>query len=401
MGFGIWSFGKSFDDLAIYLHWVPGVVTVRKLHFNCELSAKGLEILEMRPGRRLFNKCLLRPSDFKPSQDDLEVIGAFNPGAIATAEGVVILVRVAEQTAERRQGQTGFPRWDTKAGRVVTDWQNNGELDTVDVRVAKRKRDGLVRLTFTSHLRVVYSCDGRSIDSLKDSWFRPATEYEEFGIEDPRITRMGNTFYITYVAVSRHGAATALASTKDFKSFERNGIIFCPENKDVVLFPEKIAGQYYAFHRPNAATPFTKPEMWLASSPDLIHWGKHEPFLGGSETWDIGRVGAGTPPILTAKGWLEIYHGNSRRQEDAGIGTYSGGVLLLDSQDPRRILGAAGQIFVPETDYEREGFVPNVVFPTGIIEQGETVLVYYGAADTCAAVVEFSLREITELLTRT
>ena len=326
------------------------------------------------------------------------MISAFNPGAIALSEGVIILVRVAEQPAKRRQGQTGFPRWDVQAGRVVTDWESNTELDTVDVRVMKRKRDGLVRLTFTSHLRVVYSRDGRSIDSLSDQWFKPAAEYEEFGVEDPRITRMGDIFYITYVAVSRHGAATALASTRDFKSFERHGIIFCPENKDVVLFPEKIAGRYCAFHRPNAATPFTKPEMWLASSSDLIHWGKHEHFLGGGETWDIGRIGAGTPPIRTAKGWLEIYHGNSRRQEDAGIGAYSAGALLLDSQDPRHILGAASQIFVPETDYEREGFVPNVVFPTAIVEQGETVLVYYGAADTYAAVVEFSLRELIEIL---
>jgi len=111
------------------------VVTVRKLQFNCELSAKGSELLKMRSARRLFNKCLLRPSDFRPSQDDLEVIGAFNPGAIATAEGVVILVRVGEQPAERRQGQTGSPRWDTKAGRVVTDWQDSGELDRVEVRV--------------------------------------------------------------------------------------------------------------------------------------------------------------------------------------------------------------------------------------------------------------------------
>src|SRR3989454_1134070 len=236
----------------------------------------------MRSARRLFNKCLLRPSDFRPSQDDLEVIGAFNPGAIATAEGVVILVRVAEQPAERRQGQTGFPRWDTKAGRVVTDWQDSGELDRVDVRVCRKKRDGLVRLTFTSHLRVAYSRDGRTIDSVDGSCFKPIAGYEEFGIEDPRITRLRDTFYITYVAVSRHGAATALALTKDFKSFERHGIIFCPENKDVVLFPEKIGGQYYALHRPNAATPFTRPEMWLATSPDLVHWGRHEHFLGGS-----------------------------------------------------------------------------------------------------------------------
>jgi predicted GH43/DUF377 family glycosyl hydrolase len=349
---------------------------------------------------RLFNKCLLRPGDLRASQEDLEVIGTFNPGAAAMDKGVVILVRVAEQARERRPGQTAFPRWDAESKRIVLDWENNNELSPVDVRVVRRKRDGLIRLTFISHLRVIYSGDGRGIDSVEGARFGPANEYEEFGVEDPRITRIGERFYFTYVAVSRHGAVTALASTLDFKSFERHGIIFCPENKDVVLFPEKMGGKYQALHRPNAASAFCKPEMWLASSADLVSWGGHEHFLGGSAAWDIGRIGAGTPPIRTKDGWLEIYHGNSRREEDKGIGAYSGGVLLLDLEEPRRILGSRGQVFVPETDYERQGFVPNVVFPTGIFEQGETVLVYYGAADTSTAVVEFSLRELLELPNR-
>lgn len=344
--------------------------------------------------RRLYNQCLLRSSDFKPSQDNLEVIGAFNPGAVANKDGVTLLVRIAETAVEKRSGQTALPRWDLRERRIVLDWEPNDQLRPVDVRVVQRKRDGLVRLTFISHLRVLHSADGRSIDAVEDVSFGPGDEYEEFGVEDPRITRIGDTFYFTYVAVSRHGAATALASTTDFKTFQRHGIIFCPENKDVVLFPEKIDGEYLALHRPNAATPFTKPEMWLASSPDLVHWGKHRHFLGGSQAWDIGRVGAGTPPIRTQKGWLEIYHGNSRRQEDSGIGAYSGGLLLLDADDPRRVIAAAGQVFVPETDYERQGFVPDVVFPSGIVEQDDTVLVYYGAADTCSAVVQFALNDL-------
>jgi predicted GH43/DUF377 family glycosyl hydrolase len=350
--------------------------------------------------RRLFNACLLRPADLKPSQTDLEVIGTFNPGAVATENGVVLLVRVAEQPVERRPGYTGFPRWDPHSKKIVIDWEPDSELDRVDIRVVRRKRDGLVRLTFISYLQVVYSRDGRNVDPSKGAAFQPANEYEEFGVEDPRITRIGDVFYFTYVAVSRHGVATALASTKDFRTFERHGIIFCPENKDVVLFPEKIDGSYVALHRPNGASPFTKPEMWLAFSNDLAHWGGHQHFLGGSAAWDIGRIGAGTPPIRTPDGWLAIYHGNSKQQEDKSIGAYSGGVLLLDLEKPQRILGAAGQVFVPETDYEREGFVPNVVFPTGIIQQGEKLLVYYGAADTSMAVVEFSLLEVLNLARR-
>lgn len=344
--------------------------------------------------KRLFNACLLKPSDFSPSRKDLEVIGTFNPGAIQTDDGVVILVRVAEQAAERRLGFTALPRYDCAANRVVIDWESDSEISPIDIRVVRRRQDGLNRLTFISYLQVVRSRDGRKIDSIANARFGPATEYEEYGVEDPRITKIGATYYITYVAVSRHGAATALASTKDFTSFERHGIIFNPENKDVVLFPEKIKGQYYALHRPNTATPFCKPEMWIASSPDLLHWGNHQYFLGGSDVWEIGRIGGGTPPIRTSKGWLEIYHGNSRRAEDKGIGTYSGGVLLMDLEDPRKIIAGSGQLFLPEPEYERQGFVPNVVFPTGIVQQGDNVLVYYGAADTYTGVVEFSLADL-------
>jgi predicted GH43/DUF377 family glycosyl hydrolase len=348
--------------------------------------------------RRFFNARLLQPSDLKPSQPDLEVIGTFNPGAVATDNGVVLLVRVAEQPLERRAGQTGLPRWDPHSKKVWIDWEPDNEIAPVDIRVVRRKRDALVRLSFISHLRVLRSRDGRKLEPGEGAIFAPANEYEEFGVEDPRITQIGDIFYFTYVAVSRHGAATALASTRDFRTFERHGIIFHPENKDVVLFPEKIGGRYLAFHRPNGATPFTRPEMWLASSPDLRDWGAHQPFLGGSAAWDIGRIGAGTPPIRTPEGWLEMYHGNSKQQEDIGIGAYSAGLLLLDLEQPHLIRGAAGQVFLPETDYEREGFVPNVVFPTGIVQQGENVLVYYGAADTSTAVVEFSLAEMLTLV---
>src|SRR5262252_9579553 len=144
--------------------------------------------------KRLFNRCLLRPSDLKPSQNDLEVIGAFNPGAIATERGVVLLVRVAEQAIEPRARQTALPRWDVESKRVVFDWANNEELSPVDVRVVRRKRDGLVRLTFISHLRVFISRDGRAIDSATTNWFQPANRYEEFGVEDPRLTPIGDTY---------------------------------------------------------------------------------------------------------------------------------------------------------------------------------------------------------------
>jgi predicted GH43/DUF377 family glycosyl hydrolase len=146
------------------------------------------------------------------------------------------------------------------------------------------------------------------------------------------------------------------------------------------------------------ATPFAKPEMWLATSPDLVHWGGHEHLLGSGGDWDIGRVGAGAPPIRTGRGWLAMYHGNSRREETGGVGAYSAGLLLLNLDDPRRILAARGQVFVPEAEFELEGFVPKVVFPTGIVEKDDILQVYYGAADTATAMVEFSRKEALSLL---
>ncbi len=308
----------------------------------------------------------------------------------------MLLVRVAESAREERSGFIGLPRWDVEAGRVVIDWLRDDEITWIDARVVKINRTGLLRLTFTSYLRVVRCGDGRAVETVDDTLFRPLALTEEFGVEDPRITPIEDRFYITYVAVSRHGAATALASTRDFRTFERHGIIFCPENKDVVLFPERIGGRYFALHRPTTAHDFSRPEMWIASSPDLLDWGAHAPFLGATGEWDVGRVGGGTPPIRTERGWLTIYHGNDRQEGDPDIGTYTGGLLLLDADNPGRILRQRGRILIPQMDYEQTGFVPGVVFPTGVVQRGETLLCYYGAGDAATAVVELRMSDLLE-----
>jgi len=344
--------------------------------------------------RRLFNACLCRPADLRPSRDDLEIVGTFNPGAIAFGDEVVLLVRVAERPRERRAGRTALPRWQVGSG-LTLDWIADDEIDLLDARVVRRKCDGLVRLTFASHLRILRSRDGRSIDREDDARFEPQTEFEEFGVEDPRITRIGDTYWFTYVAVSRHGPATALASTTDFQTFTRHGVIFPIENKDVVLFPEAMDGEYVALHRPVGGTRFTRPEIWLARSPDMVHWGRHKVLLGSVSGWDAGRVGAGAPPIRSPDGWLEIYHGSTKPTGGTGVGTYSAGALLLDLDEPHRIVRQSSEpILVPESDFEREGFVSNVVFPTGVVERGDTLLVYYGAADTVCAVAELSKTDV-------
>ena len=218
---------------------------------------------------------------------------------------------------------------------------------------------------------------------------------EEFGVEDPRATWLDGRFYFTYVAVSRHGVATALASTEDFHSFTRHGIIFGPENKDVVLFPEKIDGHYIALHRPSGSAGFARPEIWLARSPDLLHWGRHCQVLSGKASWENGRIGAGPPPLRIEEGWLVIYHGAARPSRPGEAGAYSAGAVLLAHDDPSRVLRRSKiPLFSPLTDFECNGFVPNVVFPTGIVAENRSLLIYYGAGDTVTAVIRMSIDEV-------
>jgi predicted GH43/DUF377 family glycosyl hydrolase len=348
--------------------------------------------------RRRSTQLLLRPEDVPPSRDDFEVVGVFNPGAVRAGDEVVLLVRVAERPRERRPGFTGLPRWDPVGGLTV-DWVPEAELDPIDPRVFRRKADGLVRLTFTSHLRVVRCGDGRAVREITGFTFRPQAEVEEFGVEDPRITPLDGRYYFSYVSVSRHGPATALASTADFRTFERHGVIFCPENKDVVLFPEKVGGAFAAIHRPVCGTPFTRPEMWVARSPDLLHWGAHAPLTVSGGAWQSGRVGAGAPPVRVPDGWLEIYHGNRLPTRPGEVGAYYAGAILLDPDAPGRVRRRSpGPIFVPEAGFEVAGFVPNVVFPTGVVQAREAILVYYGAADAFTAVAEFSERDLLDAM---
>jgi predicted GH43/DUF377 family glycosyl hydrolase len=345
------------------------------------------------PTLELRKKRLLKPADVRPSSDELDVIGVLNPGVAELDGRVLLLARVAQRPRESRPGYTGLPRY--SKGRLIIDWVPDAELEVLDSRVVRVRNTGLVRLTFVSHLQVVRCHGADVVGDVESSVLMPEERWEEFGVEDARITPIDDRFYITYVAVSRHGAATALASTGDFREFRRHGIIFPPENKDVVIFPERIDGRYMALHRPNAATPFTTPEMWTARSDDLTSWGRHLPLFVGRSVWETGRVGAGVPPLRTPAGWLEIYHGNQRPMAAGQVGRYVAAAMLLDADDPSRLIRyAADPLFVPSEPFEREGFVQDVVFPTGAVERGDSLFVYYGASDTYTAVAEMRLGDV-------
>ena len=154
---------------------------------------------------------------------------------------------------------------------------------------------------------------------------------EEYGVEDPRITEIDGLFHITYVAASRLGITTARMTTTDFRTFERQGTMLHPDQKDVILFPEKVGGKYLSFTRPMPGSFGRVLGIWLAESEDLIHWGRHRPVAEPRHRmWDEMRIGASLVPIRTDEGWLELYHGADR------MNRYGMGALLLDTGDPRR-----------------------------------------------------------------
>ena len=257
---------------------------------------------------------LLGPADIPPSSDQFRVLGAFNPAAISFGRQVVLIVRVAELPVEERSGYVPLPRYEPhsrgSSGQII-DWFQPEEHVAIDARVVRNLKTGEARLTSASHFRVVFVGDDHRIQRLGAAIY-PQAQFEEFGIEDPRITPLDGAYYITYVAVSRHGVVTALMSTTDFESFERQGVIFPTENKDVVLLPARIDGRYVALHRPVGAMPFCGPEMWIVRLPDLKHWGEHERSIAAKGLGKAGAFGAGALPVRTPRGWLEIYHGNRR-----------------------------------------------------------------------------------------
>lgn len=262
---------------------------------------------------------------------------------------------------------------------------------------------------YISRIGYASSTDGYSFARSNHIALEPMQDYEKYGIEDPRMVEIDNQVYITYVILSAYvtdgavvEASTALATTTDFLKYTRLRIITSKgsNNKDVVLFPEKMnqqqssvlssstssnnadgAGKYFFLHRPSSWIGSTygvdKPSIWLGEGNALTNFEKHTLLLKPEEDWEELKVGAGPPPIKTRAGWLVIYHGVSREK------VYSAGAALLDLHDPSKIIGRTKTpILEPKEPYEKLGDVNNVVFPTGAcIVDNDKLFVYYGAAD--------------------
>jgi predicted GH43/DUF377 family glycosyl hydrolase len=254
-----------------------------------------------------------------------------------------------------------------------------------------------------SHLCAARSAngfDGWRIDDQPTLTANPREFPEEiWGIEDPRITYVPELeqYAVAYTSFARGGPGVSLALTKDFCSFKRFGVIMQPEDKDAALLPRRVNGYWALVHRPVTTTG---AHMWISYSPNLQHWGDHKVILQARRGgwWDANKIGLCSPPIETPKGWLMIYHGV---RVTASGSIYRLGLALFDLDQPEICLQRGDSwMFGPEAPYERVGDVHDVVFPCGqtIDEDGDTINLYYGGADSCIAVATGSIRRLLSWL---
>ncbi|PIP17441.1 glycosidase [Candidatus Kuenenbacteria bacterium CG08_land_8_20_14_0_20_37_23] len=326
--------------------------------------------------------------------------------------------------------------WERKAVFNPAAIEKDGKIYLLYRAIGEHKK-------YVSRIGLAVSKDGIHFHRVSNKpVLKPEKKYEQGGTEDPRIIKIGSKFYITYVALtnpfgkSPRFARTFLFSTSNFRTFKRIGLITSKriDNKDVVLFPEKINGAYVMLHRPRGWTRKNvfkkngklyfkgergleewsekqipkyfpeKPGIWIAYGKDFKNFAGHKLIMEQIQEWENDKIGTGPPPIKTKYGWLLIYHG----VEEVGVNPkyiswakkpntkiYRAGAALLDLYNPSKIIARLPYpILEPEKDYEIYGDTCNVVFPEGALIKDGQLFVYYGAADKVIGLAIIKLEKL-------
>lgn len=239
---------------------------------------------------------------------------------------------------------------------------------------------------YVSRLGYAVSYDGINFMRLDKPIMTNDTEQELRGVEDPRIVKIDGIYYMMYIAYGGRYEGDfriCLATSTNLIKWEKKGIVLDETNKDASLFPEKIDGKFVMLHR-------RYPDIWIAFSDDLQTWYGHTPIMKPIPgNWDSVKVGIAGPPVKVKDGWLLIYHAADENS------VYRLGAALLDLSDPTKVLARQKEpILEPELEWERNGYVPNVVFSCGNAVKDDTIYVYYGGADTVMGVAVLEMKDI-------
>jgi predicted GH43/DUF377 family glycosyl hydrolase len=337
------------------------------------------------------------------------VLGAFNPGFTRLPNGnLLMMVRVAEALSEPvRDGCVRAIRW-TKQGYVLDRYPIES-VDMTDPRQFSLRQGAHRMLALTSLswlLPVELSADARSIVAVHyDRAVTPMTSYQEYGVEDARITAIDGIWYMTTCAVSAERHCTTLHTSTDGLNYDLRGIVLDHQNKDMLLFEGKVGGKYMALTRPLGEVYFAYPEdsEWLggpainmAQSPDGLHWKPLDtPGIRARKgTTSTQRIGGGSQPVLTPEGWMLIYHGVEKQ---GAVGIYRSFWALLDKDDPSRILRLEDEVPLLEAnpaltaDIAHQMYLPTpVVFTTGVADAGDYYIVANGEADLACRITHIA-----------
>lgn len=375
----------------------------------------------MKPPKPFETKIIASPEDFSPIREDFKVIGAFNPGVttVETPNGLetILFVRVAETPQKRITGKILLPYF-----HILNEEQAPLKLD-YDIadrktfkKITKKEvipKQGSVRLRHISLPRMVILNKDREISKLyKEPAISPSWEFDRFGLEDSRITHLEDGRYIiTYATPHReYGVYSSILTSYNIKNsgLERITRENTPHpeigGKDVALFPTKVPSPsktetidkeqpiYTALTRPNAFPDLSTPGIWLSYSPDLVHWGQDHRLIQ-SEGGEI--TGTGSPPVKRPYGWVAAYHETTRDERKRT--KYVTRLMTLDLEEPWKVLHKS-PVFLHREDFREllpeDGYVPNTVFTTGMVVDGNRTDFYHGIDDQWTILTSFYTKDI-------
>ena len=343
------------------------------------------------------------------NEDTTCVLGAFNPGLCRLPNGnLLLMVRVAEALKQPiLNDEAHCIRWD-RQGVYVTDAWPFSDVSMDDPRKFKINAYGFPVYALTSLswlLPVELNNDGSAVITIHyDKIISPQFTSQEYGIEDPRISFIGNRYYMTVCCVSSERHSTMLYVSDDGLHYTSLGVVLDHQNKDMLLFEGKISHKYYALTRPMGECYFASSPsslyhpgamVHMATSPDLLHWKPCDSaFLRArrSSTSNV-KIGGGTPPILTDDGWLMLYHGVENKTD---VGIYRTFWAILDKDDPLKILHLEDMVPLLEAkpdltkNISDQVYLDDVVFTTGIATFNEDYIIASGELDLACRITRIS-----------